>query len=52
MANQKRGVTAIAKAVRAGDGELAERECLTLMRRQGDAVVSMLAARQLFRPSA
>ena len=41
-----------AKAVRAGDGELAERECLTLMRRQGDAVVALLAARQLFRPSA
>jgi DNA-binding GntR family transcriptional regulator len=52
MVNQKRGITAIAKAVRAGDGELAERECLTLMRRQGDAVVSLLAARQLFRPSA
>ena len=52
MANQKRGVTAIAKAVRSGDGELAERECLTLMRCQGDAVVNLLGARQLFRPSA
>jgi DNA-binding GntR family transcriptional regulator len=52
MANQKRGVSAISKAVKAGDGELAERECLTLMRRQGDAVINLLGTRQLFRPSA
>jgi hypothetical protein len=52
MANQKRGVAAIAKAVKAGDGLLAEVECLTLMRRQGDAVVTLLGSRQLFRPSA
>jgi DNA-binding GntR family transcriptional regulator len=52
MANQKRGVSAISKAVKAGDGELAERECLTLMRHQGDAVINLLGTRQLFRPSA
>jgi DNA-binding GntR family transcriptional regulator len=52
MANQKRGVAAISKAVRSGDGELAERECLILMRHQGDAVVTLLGTRQLFRPSA
>lgn len=52
MANQKRGVSAISKAVKAGDGELAERECLTLMRHQGDAVINLLGTRLLFRPSA
>ncbi len=52
MANQKRGVTAIVKAVRASDQVLAEQECQTLMRRQGDAVVALLSSRQLFRPSA
>ena len=51
-ANQKRGTAAIAKAVKAGDGLLAERECLTMMRHQGDAVVALLAGRHLFRPSA
>ena len=52
MANQKRGVAAITKAVRAGDPVLAEQECQTLMRRQGDAVIALLASRRLFRPSA
>ncbi len=52
MANQKRGTAAITKAVRAGDGLLAEQECHRMMSRQGDAVVSLLAQRQLFRPSA
>jgi len=52
MANQKRGAAAIAKAVRAGDAALAEQECQILMSRQGDAVVALLAARRLFRPSA
>ena len=51
-ANQRRGTAAITKAVKAGDASLAESECQTLMRRQGDAVVSLLATRQLFRPSA
>ncbi len=50
--NQKRGATAITKAVKAGDGLLAERECLTMMRHQGDAVIALLDSRQLFRPSA
>jgi DNA-binding GntR family transcriptional regulator len=52
MANQRRGTAALTKAVRAGDAELAERECHTLMRRQGDGVVALLASRKLFRPSA
>jgi DNA-binding GntR family transcriptional regulator len=52
MANQRRGTAAITKAVRAGDAELAETECHTLMRRQGDGVVTLLATRKLFRPSA
>jgi cytochrome P450 len=34
------------------DDGLAERECQTLMRRQGDAVVALLVSRQLVRPSA
>jgi DNA-binding GntR family transcriptional regulator len=52
MAHQKRGMAAITKAVRARDGGLAERECRTMMARQGDAVVALLAARDLVRPSA
>ncbi len=52
MAHQKRGMAAITKAVRARDGELAERECRAMMARQGDAVVALLAARDLVRPSA
>ena len=35
MANQKRGMAAVTKAVRARDGELAERECRTMMRSPG-----------------
>ena len=38
MAHQKRGMAAITKAVRARDGELAERECRDDDGRQGDAV--------------
>jgi DNA-binding GntR family transcriptional regulator len=52
MANQKRGMAAITKAIRIRDGDLAERECRTMLARQGDAVVAMLAARDLVRPSA
>ena len=52
VANQRRGTAAITKAVRAGDAELAERECQTMMRQQGNGVIELLAARQLFRPSA
>ena len=52
IANQRRGTAAITKAVRAGNGGLAEGECQAMMRRQGDGVVSLLASRQLFRPSA
>ncbi len=52
MAHQKRGMAAITKAVRARDGDLAERECRIMLARQGDAVVAMLAARDLVRPSA
>ena len=52
MANQKRGIAAITKAVRARDGDLAERECRLMLSRQGDAVVALLAARDSVRPSA
>ncbi len=52
MAHQKRGLAAVTKAIRARDGDLAERECRAMMARQGDAVVALLAARDLVRPSA
>ncbi len=52
MTNQKRGIAAVVKAVQGNDAELAEREMQALMRRQGDAVVSLLSSRDLFRPSA
>jgi DNA-binding GntR family transcriptional regulator len=52
MANQKRGTAAITKAVKSGDAGAAEQECRTLMQRQGDAVVALLASRKLFRSPA
>jgi DNA-binding GntR family transcriptional regulator len=52
IASQKRGLTAMTKAIRARQADVAESEARTLMGRQGDAVVTLLSGRQLFRPSA
>lgn len=52
IATQKRGTAAVTKAVRAGDGELAEQEFHTLMGQQGDHVVALLGNRHLVRPPA
>lgn len=47
---QKRGIAAVARAVKARDGERASRECVGLLRRQGDRVAALLKARNILRP--
>lgn len=48
---QRKGVAAVAKAIKARDGERAARDFAVLLRRQGDAVVDLLSSRGLFEPS-
>jgi DNA-binding GntR family transcriptional regulator len=45
---QKRGIAAIARAIRARDGERASAECVQLLRRQGDRVVVLMKSRHIF----
>jgi DNA-binding GntR family transcriptional regulator len=47
LADQRRGLAAVTKAVRARDGAQAEVECRRLMDRQGDAVVALMTAHGL-----
>jgi DNA-binding GntR family transcriptional regulator len=48
---QKRGLTAITRAIRARDGERASQEFVQLLRRQGDRVIVLLKNRNIFRPA-
>jgi DNA-binding GntR family transcriptional regulator len=47
---QRRGVAAVARAIKAGDAERASAAFRSLLRDQGDAVVEILDARGLFAP--
>ncbi len=47
---QRRGVRAIAKAIKAGDAEKVGQEFTVMLARQGDAVVEVLDERGLFAP--
>jgi hypothetical protein len=48
---QRRGLPAVLRAVRRGDGDRAADEYLRLMRRMGDKVVQLFKDRGLFDPS-
>jgi DNA-binding GntR family transcriptional regulator len=48
---QRKGIAAVARALKARDGERASREFRALLRRQGEAVVQLLARRDIFGPA-
>lgn len=48
IASQRKGVAAVARAIKAGDAAKAELEFAAMLRRQGDAVVTLLQDRGLF----
>jgi DNA-binding GntR family transcriptional regulator len=47
---QKNGIAAVTSAMSRRDGECASRECVAMLRNQGDAVIALLKARSIFRP--
>lgn len=49
---QRKGAAAIARAVKAGDGDKAAEVCLSTLRRHGDHVVAVLARQHIFTPTA
>ena len=50
MQLQKRGLTAMVRHLLAREGEAAERECVQILRGQGDRVLELLRSKELFRP--
>ncbi len=48
---EKRGLGAIAKAMRVGDGDQASDDYIRMMRQVGDKVVALFEARGLFEPA-
>ena len=52
MQQQKKGVASLMRPMLARDGDAAERECVALLRQQGDMVLDLLRSRELFRPPA
>ena len=50
MAMHKRGMRAVMRAMKAGDGEAAEREFAKMLRFEAENVVELLASRQLLGP--